>query len=156
MLKNIFFIQTILCLAATELKAQQLPIGHCGIVNVYDNAGNRIRRVYFCNNGIDPYPAKGSTIQPPSENVTEKNETMEVQEADALYPNPTTGKFYVTFSKPLVNAAISITDNNGKILIRFNGNGNRTAFDLSPYPAGVYYIRIEQDGRVITKKVIKQ
>ena len=84
MLKNIFFIQTILCLAATELKAQQLPIGYCGIVNVYDNAGNRIRRVYFCNNGIDPYPAKGSTVQSPSESLTAKNETLVVQDPDVV------------------------------------------------------------------------
>jgi hypothetical protein len=100
--------------------AQQLPWGTCGIVNVYDGAGNRTKRVYFCNNG-DPYPSK----QNPS-----NAEVMEYQMVDALYPNPTTGKFSVTFSKPLQNAIISVTDVNGKPIQKFNASGDKVDFDL--------------------------
>ena len=138
--------------------AQQLPLGTCGIVNVYDAAGNRTMRVYFCNNGLDPYPMRN---QQPTENdkgisVIKETETKEFQYVDALYPNPTTGKFFVTFSKNLSNASISITDNNGKALAQFKASGNKVDFDLSPYAAGVYYVRIEEGGKIITKKVIKQ
>lgn len=144
---------------ATDLAAQQLPLGTCGIVNVYDATGNRTRRVYFCNNGIDPYPLR--TQEQPAEIITEAakpdlKETKEYQPVDALYPNPTTGKFFVTFSKNLANATVSILDNNGKMLAQFRGNGYKVDFDLSPYAAGMYYVRIEEEGKVITKKVIKQ
>jgi len=136
--------------------AQQLPLGTCGIVNVYDAAGNRTKRVYFCNNGIDPYPTGPQSEGKGAETVVEKNETTEFQYVDALYPNPTSGKFFVTFSKSLSNASIGITDNNGKTLARFRASGYKVDFDLSPYAAGMYYVRIEEGGKVITKKVIKQ
>jgi hypothetical protein len=155
MKKKIFTI-TVIFFVAFQGFAQQLPLGTCGIVNVYDAAGNRTKRVYFCNNGIDPYPTGPQTAGKGAEAIVEKNETKEFQYVDALYPNPTTGKVFVTFSKSLSNASISITDNNGKALAQFKANGYKVDFDLSPYAAGMYYVRIEEDGKVITKKVIKQ
>lgn len=158
-MKQKFFVLTIIAFVLSfESIAQQLPIGTCGIVNVYDAAGNRTKRVYFCNNGIDPYPLRSQ--QPPGDDneIAVKKETGSTafQYVDALYPNPTTGKFFVTFSKNLANASISITDNTGKTLTRFTASGNKVDFDLSPYAAGMYYVRIEEGGKVITKKVIKQ
>lgn len=125
--------------------AQQLPLGSCGIVCTYDASGNRIKRVYFCNNGTDPYPTR-----------VQAKTTEEVQQVDALYPNPTSGRFVVTFSKPLTNATVSILDVNGKAVARFNANGNTVEFDLSSNAAGIYFIRIDDDGYTILKKVIKQ
>jgi len=126
--------------------AQQLDWGTCGIVNVYDEAGNRTKRVYFCNNG-DPYPSKQNPANA---------ETLEYQPVDALYPNPTTGKFSITFSKPLQNANILVTGVNGKPIQQFKASGSQVDFDLSAVAAGVYFVRIEESGKVITKKVIKQ
>jgi hypothetical protein len=130
------------------LFAQQLPPGSCGIVCTYDASGNRLRRVYFCNNGIDPYPTR---VQQEKTKATE-----EVQFVDALFPNPTTGKFFVTFSKDLKNARVILTDMNGKIMKQFVANGNKIDFDLSGVPNGMYIVQIEDNGLVITKKVIKQ
>jgi hypothetical protein len=141
-LSAVFFLSSI------QGFSQRLLLGECGIVCTYDAAGNRLKRVYFCNNGIDPYPTK-----------TEKPKTAETQEfqlVDALYPNPTTGLFNVTFSKSLNKASVSILDNSGKTLSKFNASGNNVKFDLSPYPAGMYFIKIQEDKRTITKKVIKQ
>ena len=123
--------------------SQQLPANTCGIVNVYDNAGNRTKRVYFCNNG-PAYPAR------------KVQATEEIQQVDALYPNPTTGKFVVTFSRALSKATVYIIDVNGKSISRFIASGNVVEFDLSTSPAGVYFIRIDDAGNIILKKVIKQ
>lgn len=158
-MKNKLIIIALSVFLASESIAQQLPLGTCGIVNVYDAAGNRTKRVYFCNNGIDPYPTGSQTEGRGTEIVVETKETKETKEfqyVDALYPNPTTGKVFVTFSKNLSNAFISITDNNGKVLTQFKASGYKVDFDLSPYTAGMYYVRIEEDGIAITKKVIKQ
>lgn len=136
-----FIVVSVVCFA------QQLPLGTCGIVCTYDAAGNRLKRVYFCNNGVDPYPRAQKAPD---------GETTEYQPVDALYPNPTSGKFTVTFSKSLSNAAVSITDNNGKVVAQFKASGYNVEFDLSPYAAGIYYIRIEEEGKLISKKVVKQ
>lgn len=146
-MKKIILLLITVCFLDLLAFAQQLPPNTCGIVNVYDAAGNRTKRVYFCNNGVDPYPNK--TIKEPG--VTE-----EFQVIDALYPNPTTGRFSVTFSKALNNALVFITDANGKIISRFNANGYKVDFDLSQFSAGVYFVRLEDAGNIIVKKVVKQ
>ena len=128
--------------------AQQLPANTCGIVNIYDAAGNRTKRVYFCNNGMDPYPTK---VAGQRAGVTE-----EVQYVDALYPNPTTGKFFIEFSKALNNVDVYILDVNGKMIRRSKGNGYKLDFDLSNVAAGVYFVRITDGTNVVTKKVVKQ
>lgn len=157
MRKNSLFFTILLFLAATELKAQQLPVGTCGIVNVYDNAGNRVRRVYFCNNGTDPYPQKGQESAVELQWVVEKNDANTIYEqVESLFPNPTTGKFTVTFSKSIDRATVVIMDNTGRQLARASANGFLAEFDLSNHPAGVYFIRIEENGKIITKKVVKQ
>jgi hypothetical protein len=134
-------------LAAFEGFAQQLPLNTCGIVNVYDASGNRIKRMYFCNNGNDPYPARMK------ENL---NTTIEFQQVDALYPNPTSGKFSISFSRGLNDAAVSVSNGNGKVVMQFKASGNKVDFDLSAVAAGVYFVRVQDGENNISKKVMKQ
>jgi len=139
-LASLFFI-------SVSCFSQQLPLGTCGIVNIYDAAGNRTKRVYFCNNG-QPYPTRVAD-----------QETLvreEFQYVDVLYPNPTTGKFFIEFSKTMNNADIHIIDVNGKMIRQSRGNGNKIDFDLSNVAAGIYFVRITDGKNIITKKVIKQ
>jgi hypothetical protein len=143
-----FILFLILVLSSLIALSQELPLYTCGIVNVYDAAGNRTKRMYFCNNGAEPYPVKAK------EEIAEGS--VEYQQVDALYPNPTTGRFSVTFSKALNNATILLTDLNGKVMQRFRANGHKVDFDISNVAAGVYFIRINDNGNAITKKVLKQ
>jgi len=145
MQKKIFLLTFIIGISFSVF-AQQLPLGTCGIINIYDNAGNRTKRLYFCYTG-QPYPTK---------TAKDVSTTEAFQPVDALYPNPTTGKFFITFSKKLENAKVMLIDINGKVLQKFTGNGYQLTFDLYRRANGVYMIRIEDNGLVITKKVIKQ
>jgi len=145
-MKKKVFLSVFAIVACLIGYAQQLPVGSCGIVYTYDNAGNRLKQVYFCNNGIDPYPSRKAV----------GNTTQEVQYVDALYPNPTTGKFFITFSKALSNATVSILDINGKTIARFRASGNTVEFDLSSYAQGVYFVRIDDSDNTILKKVVKE
>jgi Secretion system C-terminal sorting domain len=161
MYKKIFFV-VVLFFASAQLFAQQIPVGMCGIIYIYDANGARVKRVYFCNNGLDPYPtARVAATSLIAENgaaniVEEKGTTAVFEKAEAIFPNPTTGKFSMTFSKVLQNANIIITDVNGKKVHQSKGNGNRLSFDLSNLGAGVYFVRIEEVGKVITEKIVKQ
>lgn len=145
MKKKLLFLILITAFAFPAL-AQQLPSGTCGIVCTYDASGNRLKRVYFCNNGTDPYPARVETAKT----------TEEVQQVDALYPNPTTGKFYVTFRIALNKATVFIMDVTGKAISWFTASGNTINFDLSSSPGGIYFIRIDDGENTIIKKVVKQ
>lgn len=147
MQKKIFLCATIIIGISVSVFAQQLPLGTCGVVNIYDAAGNRTKRIYFCNNGVDFYPTKAKP---------EFATATEVQQVDELYPNPTTGRFAVYFSKELKNADILLTDLNGKVIMQFRATGYSVDFDLSMTAAGVYFVRISDGKNVITKKVVKQ
>lgn len=133
--------------------SQQLPVGTCGLVYTYDASGNRLKRMYFCNNGADPYPTRKA---PSDIAIKPLQETEETQIVDALYPNPTTGLFFITFSKELKNAKVFLMDISGKVVQQMVGNGYKLSFDLSNFASGTYIVRIEDKGLVITKKVIKQ
>ena len=75
---------------------------------------------------------------------------------DALYPNPTTGIFFITFSKALQNAKIKVMDVNGNTILNSTSSGTKLTMDLSRFAPGTYFIRIQEDGKMISKKIIKQ
>lgn len=114
----------------------------------YDAGGNRIKREYYCNNS-------SNRIANPELAKQQEAASAGFDEVDALYPNPTTGKFYITFSKAIDNATVQIVDVNGKAVQRVKGSGTRMEFDLSGQPGGTYFIIIQTTGTVINKKVIK-
>lgn len=154
--RYIVFI-AITLLSSVSAIAQQIPVGSCGFVYLHDAAGNRTKAVYFCNNGIDPYPSRvGSTPQAHPEITDAELKTMEFQPVNAIYPNPTTGRFSITFSVSVSGAAISITDAAGKTIEQIKASGTRVDFDLSSRPSGIYYVRIEENGKVISKKIVKR
>lgn len=114
----------------------------------YDAAGNRIKREYYCNNS-------SNRIAAPELAKQQEAASAGFEDVDALYPNPTTGKFYITFSKAIDNSTIQILDVTGKIIQQVKGSGTRLEFDLSTQPGGTYFIVIHTAGTAINKKVIK-
>lgn len=125
--------------------AQSLPSNTCGIVYSYDAAGNRTQRTYICNNGL-----RTEAITP------EKENTGEIMQVTALYPNPTTGQFRVTFTKGLQQAQVTFIDLGGHVVQQRTVSGNLVNFDVSSFPAGMYWIKITDGDNRLMFKVIKQ
>jgi len=72
-----------------------------------------------------------------------------------ISPNPNDGRFIIESTTDLKE--LFITDANGKILVRFTDFfTGQNQVDIANFPTGTYYIRYEQAGEVITKKVIKR
>lgn len=78
-------------------------------------------------------------------------------ESIKVYPNPNSGKFEVEFGTMLSNnSSITITDVAGKAILNFNGSevvNNKLTVDLSNVSAGIYFVQVQNDGKVATKKV---
>ncbi len=177
MKKQLIFSIIFLLTVVTTL-AQQIPFGSCGIVCIYDATGARTKRIYFCNNGgpypsiVNPTPSDSSVFVPNIAKIANTDATREIfkndkiteeelknatfQPVNALYPNPTTGVFFITFSKALENATINILDINGKILKTYSASGNKLTCDVSNLASGNYFVRITEKDKTITKKIIKQ
>ena len=139
-MKHILFI-FILVMSLAKSHAQ-LPANTCGVVYTHDAAGNRTQRVYVCNNG-----ARAETV------TQNKDEAIQVT---ALYPNPTTGQFRVTFTKALQHAQVIFIDMGGHVVQQRSASGNLFDFDISSFPAGVYWIKIADGDNRLVYKVIKQ
>ncbi len=138
----------ILLILSLHSYAQEIPSGSCGLIMTYDAAGNRIKREYYCNNG-------SNRISAPELAKQQEAASVGFEEVDALYPNPTTGRFYITFSKAIDNSVIQILDVNGKVLQQLKGSGSRLELDLSAGPGGIYFVLIKSDGTVVNAHLRK-
>jgi PDZ domain-containing secreted protein len=78
-----------------------------------------------------------------------------------LSPNPSTGRFQMGFELPMKGTTtIEVMDMNGTVVYNeqlhdFQGRYNRD-FDISQEAKGIYVMRIVQNGRAFTRKIITQ
>lgn len=71
-----------------------------------------------------------------------------------LYPNPTTGQFYVELIKA-GETTVGVYDLAGRMVASANGDGNsRISLDLGNISSGMYYVRIQQGNASTIKKLV--
>ncbi|MFA7274979.1 MAG: T9SS-dependent M36 family metallopeptidase [Crocinitomicaceae bacterium] len=85
----------------------------------------------------------------------------DLEETDAanqlnVYPNPTNSEIYITsISQPI--QSISIQDINGRtIQVLHQLNTKKVEINFSDFPAGIYFVVVQQDEITTTRKVIKK
>ncbi|WPO81305.1 T9SS type A sorting domain-containing protein [Chryseobacterium sp. JJR-5R] len=107
----------------------------------YTLAGNTVANV----SGVDNINLKFTNAS-----VLSTNEIRHLENADPiLYPNPTTGIFYVKTDENI--KSVSVTDVFGK-----NIQLDKNHLDLRNLPAGVYVVTIELTSGIFKKKIIKK
>ncbi len=74
-----------------------------------------------------------------------------------VYPNPFNSliSIYLNNSNEKI-VSVSLNDMLGKTLQTFDANSNDFTLDLSNCDSGIYFLRIETDSKVLSKKIIKQ
>jgi len=83
--------------------------------------------------------------------INPKTETLKI------YPNPSTGRIFITFNKPVSETQISVYNVLGKLVSQSGQTGPlplQKEIDLSGVPAGIYLLRIRADNRVYQQKLI--
>jgi hypothetical protein len=74
----------------------------------------------------------------------------------SIYPNPTTGHINIDLEENNSNVNLHLTNAIGQFIRSKNYKSNsHITFDLDA-PSGVYFLRLESNGEVITKKIIKE
>lgn len=79
-----------------------------------------------------------------------------------VYPNPTTGKFYVQFNTPgkVNEVKISVTNVTGQKVyqqvFQHNGGNFNQQLDLANQPSGVYFVELQADGQKLIRKLVVQ
>lgn len=67
-----------------------------------------------------------------------------------VYPNPVGSELMINNSE---NSTLTIMSIDGKIVFNMKNAEANTRIDVSSYPTGLYLVNIEQNNRVITKKI---
>jgi parallel beta-helix repeat protein len=77
--------------------------------------------------------------------------------ADCLvYPNPNEGRFYVSLPASLTGGTVMVTDISGKMVYLGQLNSSHNEIKLPDVNAGIYFVKIEADGRSFMEKVVIQ
>lgn len=98
----------------------------------------------------------GCGIIPKSAEVN--NSTPVAQSAFEVYPNPTTGDFavYMPNFNTEAGAELRLYDLNGRIISEATAETEMVEMNISELPAGVYYLKVNQQGVTHTQKIVKQ
>ena len=76
-----------------------------------------------------------------------------------LYPNPTTGKFTISYNREDYPPLVQVVNILGQVISNIPSHslsgGNDNVFDISDQPVGVYMVKILINGKIITKSLIR-
>lgn len=71
-----------------------------------------------------------------------------------IYPNPTNGVFFVDLESA-IKTKYSVYSITGKLMLRENLPENGKV-DISQFPSGLYFLRLNVDGKITTRKIMKE
>lgn len=73
-----------------------------------------------------------------------------------VFPNPTSDRITIRFTRTEANVSVRITDSAGNTLDRYTIENSKEESFLIPYPCGMYFIYLEGENLYETIKVIKR
>lgn len=77
----------------------------------------------------------------------------EMNESVSVYPNPTTGLIFIQF--PL-KTSVSVSDMNGRTLLKQEIEAGQHAIDLSGFKAGIYHLQILTGEKILHRSIVKR
>lgn len=108
------------------------------------------------------FDANGCIVNTPSITVDSTtivgNENTFIDYEVSLYPNPTSGEVFFEIAQDKARAySVSLYDITGRLvknLATEEWNRSQRVFDLSDYDNGVYFLRVQVEDRVLTKRIV--
>jgi subtilisin family serine protease len=90
-----------------------------------------------------------------SSKISTKNVEEELKNNFTIYPNPSTGIFYLSTNNIISN--YKVINQIGKTILENKTSNNNFKVSLQKYPSGVYFIQLQfENGEIETRKIIKK
>tara|TARA_B100000809_G_scaffold113162_1_gene111704 strand:- start:195 stop:1526 length:1332 start_codon:yes stop_codon:yes gene_type:complete len=74
----------------------------------------------------------------------------------SVYPNPTKGNFTIDFGELKQDVTATLTNNLGQVILTQQFESTDIIDMEIDAPAGIHFLQLEIDGKIITKKIIKE
>jgi hypothetical protein len=100
------------------------------------------------------YHSSGSSNITVSEGTVSSETSMSIDKEFEVYPNPITD--LLNFTLPVSQSEVHLLSVNGAQLMVLKTENPEIKIDMSKYKAGIYFLKIVNEGHTITKKIIKQ
>ncbi len=141
---------------ASRCYAQSIPLIDCGLTYFYDASGNRIIRMVVPCGGGGTGRLRDTTQTANSDEITGlKEDTLGDFQIVLMAPNPTGGPFKVTCNQDLVDADVSISDLQGRVVSQTTVSGREVPLDISHLAAGSYSVVVTTQYGRTGKSIVK-
>ena len=139
----VVFTFTLCCafLCTTHAAAQAYPSEGCSIRYLYDDAGNRTTREWYCWGEEERTPEQGRVLEDNSLRA---------------YPNPARDMVTVQLEREVENAQVELMDTQGKVLQNERLSGNTLNMSVSQLSNGLYWIRVLLNGEMLVSEFSKE
>jgi PKD repeat protein len=140
-------------------QAELLPLVEIRESNVNPFSVGKYNAVYSV---VDPSGNKSGfvwrniEISEACELVTSVNQ-VEMENLIQVMPNPTTGKFVLSLSKESnVISNVEVLNSVGSVILSKQSVANSIEFDMTGQAVGVYFVKVQLGGQILTKRIIVQ
>ena len=142
-MKKLFILLGIIgCTPRLFAQIGNVNITNCYIRYQYDDAGNRVKRDFYCF--YDPIYAK-----------TMQLDSLKTIDDDVMvYPNPTTLSFSIALSEGKENGMATLFNSAGQILLTQEIKNSKATINTSALPAGVYMLIVDVDRKKYYRRVV--
>ncbi len=103
-----------------------------------------------CTNGLISDPSNMITVTTTNTGITDYDLESHVR----VFPNPTAG--YVTILSESLMERVEVYDVYGKLIYTFKVEDSSAEVDMSCCAVGVYFLRIQTENGLITKRIVKK
>lgn len=76
-----------------------------------------------------------------------------IEEEIELYPNPTTGLFYLDVPESMIGSPLILTNSVGQIVFKSKVESSSSGYNIYGLAEGVYFLQLQTSNSVITKKL---
>jgi len=73
-----------------------------------------------------------------------------------IYPSPATDRIIVETSNPGTPTSLVVTNTSGRIMMTMQINRSSTQVDIGTWPKGIYFFSVQQKGKSVIKKIIRE
>ena len=86
--------------------------------------------------------------------TTDVKETEKIKDEFNIYPNPANN--FIDVETEFKNYSVSVFDDMGNLILKEKTNQNKTRIDLSSFSNGIYFIQLQSNDKLVSKKFIKE